>query len=503
MNIAGRESLVALGNESAATRIVLVSDVSRSAKLKIKSHGVPLNFQKYWAGAILAFACGMVLIGGWMAAQIEAGVVDNAAAAAAHHIDTLMSRHLQELASGSDISEEHKRALDALLSSDAMRKQIVALRIWKENVVAYNDPKNDIGKTLQPTTALARAQNGEVVGQPGHLTNGHGPGAVSSGLPVLELYAPVRKHGSNRIIAIAEVYEIAPALTELWRVKPLAWLLMGATSLAIVALSYRIVDKGSRTIARQRIPLAQRAAEFSSGLVNSQDAYKRVDQANARMSESDERFLRGIRADLHDGPLQLLGLALMRLDEARNVVTDGQFESTENADQISLIRCLLTEAVRDIRHISAGLGPPDVDDVSLREALQMAAQSHQRRTGTRVQCEFNGPDRHVAFPLKVCIYRFVQEALSNAYRHSDGRGQAVVASCNGAKIGVNVIDEGPGLAATTGTNGGGKGLSGLCDRIESLGGAFEVCSKSGKGTRLTARFDTSAGGDRPEHSPLH
>ena len=92
--------------------------------------------------------------------------------------------------------------------------------------------------------------------------------------------------------------------------------------------------------------------------------------------------------------------------------------------------------------------------------------------------------------------RFVQQALSNAYRHADGSSQAVIASCDGSEVEVSVVDERPGLAASTGT-------SGLSKRIESLGGAFEVYSMPGKGARLTARFDILPRGYRPERSPLH
>jgi signal transduction histidine kinase len=218
---------------------------------------------------------------------------------------------------------------------------------------------------------------------------------------------------------------------------------------------------------------------------------------NERLSESDKRFLRGLRADLHDGPLQLLALALMRLDQVRDA------PASERPNQIALIRHLLTEAMQDIRHISAGLGPPEIDKASLKEALQMAAQSHQRRTGTNVRCEFSGPDRHVAVPLRVCIYRFVQEALNNAYRHAGGRGQAIIAWCDGSDVEVSVVDEGPGLVANMGASGSGKGLSGLYERIESLGGAFEVYSIPGKGTRLTARFEILPEEYRPERCPLH
>jgi signal transduction histidine kinase len=370
-----------------------------------------------------------------------------------------------------------------------MRKQIIVFRIWKDNTVVYSDRKEDIGKALQPTEALARAWNGHVAGQLDRLSDEHNPGTLPSGLPVLELYTPVRQQGSDRVIAIAEVYEMVPALkNELSRVKLQAGLLLGAVTFAVVALSYGIVDSGSRMIERQRISLEQRIADLSAVLSESEEAHKRVNPANERVTESDERFLRGISADLHDGPLQLLGLTLLRLDELREVVTTPARESSEKIDQIGLIRDLLAETMQDIRHISAGLGPPDIDNVSLREALQVAVERHQHRTRTSVRCEFNGSERHIAFPLKACLYRFVQEALSNTYRHADGRGQAVLALCDGAKIEVSVVDEGPGLAAGMGS-GAGQGLSGLCGRIESLGGTFELYSVMGKGTRLTASFN--------------
>ena len=72
------------------------------------------------------------------------------------------------------------------------------------------------------------------------------------------------------------------------------------------------------------------------------------------------------------------------------------------------------------------------------------------------------------------------------------------AICDGSKVEVKIVDEGPGLAGTKGTNNGGEGLGlgGLLDRIESLGGTFEVHSMAGKGTCLTARFAKLPAGDR-------
>ena len=502
MNIASREPLVALGNEPAATSIGMGSGAS--TKSKIKSQGGRLHLQMSWIAVSLALVCGTFLLAGWMAAHIEADIIDNFAADAAHYINSLMSRHLQELASTSGVSEERKRALDALLSSNTMRERIVTLRIWKGDSIVYSSRTQDSKTGFRPAEALARARNGQVAGQLDRSPNRHNPVALALGLPVLEFYAPVREQGSNRIIAIAEVHEIAPALKhELLRVQLQAWLPVGAIALAIVALSYGVVLNGSWKITRQRSSPARQPAQFSQAPTEKVGMHELLDQVNERLSESDKRFLRGLRADLHDGPLQLLALALLRLDEIGDALANSKCQVSERPDQITLIRRLLTEAMQDIRHISAGLGPPEVDRASLREALEMAAQSHQLRTGTSVRCEFSGRDRHVAIPLRVCIYRFVQEALSNAYRHAGGRGQAIIASCDGSEVEVSVVDEGPGLVASIGTSSSGKGLSGLYERIESLGGAFEVSSIPGKGTRLTARFEILPNGYRPECSSLH
>ena len=98
--------------------------------------------------------------------------------------------------------------------------------------------------------------------------------------------------------------------------------------------------------------------------------------------------------------MQLLGLALLRLDQLSSAKSNG--ENPDKSDEIELIRDILTEMMRDLRHISAGLGPPDIENVSLRETLQMVARRHERRTGTAVRCEFERLDGHVAFPLKAC-----------------------------------------------------------------------------------------------------
>jgi len=81
----------------------------------------------------------------------------------------------------------------------------------------------------------------------------------------------------------------------------------------------------------------------------------------------------------------------------------------------------------------------------------------------------------VTIPLsgKICIYRFIQEALTNAYRHAYGTGQSVRCSCRADRILVEVSDRVPGFDPRQ-TRREGFGLSGLRERVESLGGDFRA-----------------------------
>ena len=135
----------------------------------------------------------MVLIGQWVASRIESGVVNNSAAATALYIDNLIKPHLQELASGFDIPDNNKRALDVLMVPELIMRPIASFRIWKENTLVYSDRKEHIGKTFPPSEAVKRAWQGQVTGELKYVMSGeHGPVNASRELPLLEVYYPVR-----------------------------------------------------------------------------------------------------------------------------------------------------------------------------------------------------------------------------------------------------------------------------------------------------------------------
>lgn len=443
--------------------------------------------------ASIVVAIGMIAIGSWVSGRIEEGVVNNVATVEDAYVENHIAPHLQELAQYSDLNDEHKLALDRLLTPMAASKPIVAFRIWKDNIVVYGDRKEQIGKAYGETSALARARRGKTVVEFDQLSEEHSAAHPMQGEPVLEIYAPVRERGTNRIIAIAEINELATKLhQELTRAQRQSWFMVGTVTLAIIGCLFGIVHNGNRTIERQRHSLEQRVVELSLLLAENTDLRQRVDYANQRMAEANERLLRRIGSDLHDGPVQLLGLALLKLQDFCDVIEDVDKEILTKTDSVEVLRLALTETLQEIRNLSAGLAPPDVENLTIRETLQMAAQKHEHRTGTRVECDVDGLDVIVPFPIKTCLYRFAQEGLNNAYRHAGGVGQALLVKFYPDAIEIGVSDQGPGMHIEQAvTNAGCQGLSGLRFRVESLGGTFQIQSSLGCGTSLLVRFPLS------------
>jgi signal transduction histidine kinase len=107
-----------------------------------------------------------------------------------------------------------------------------------------------------------------------------------------------------------------------------------------------------------------------------------------------------------------------------------------------------------------------------------------------VTCDISSLPAHLSMLLKSCLYRFTQEALNNAYRHAGGRGQSVQGSYKDGVVEIAVSDTGPGFEVDGAAfNGKRLGLTGMRDRVVSLGGSFDLASQPGTGTRVTARFE--------------
>lgn len=263
-----------------------------------------------------------------------------------------------------------------------------------------------------------------------------------------------------------------------------------ANTLAVIELGLLaglLVLAGSvgRTVEAQQHALQEGGSQISHLLAQSDSLQRRLDAQYVRTAETHEAFLRRVGSELHDGPAQLIAFALLRLD----ALSPGADRSPSLADY-ERIKAALTDSLADIRSISAGLILPELEPVSPADVLRLAALNHERRTGTRVVCEIESLPLRLSPTLKSCLYRFTQGALNNAYQHAGGLGQTVRGTHRDGVVEIAISDTGSGFdpGAKSGQDAR-LGLIGMRDRVNSLGGTFDLSSRPGVGTRVTARFE--------------
>lgn len=443
-------------------------------------------------GGVMCIAMG--LLGLWVSDRIAQGVLRQSASNSAHFVDAVFSPLGEALEGGGPLSPGAARAVEEVLAAAPLRDRIVSFKLWSaEGAVLFASEPALIGQRFPPSPALRAALAGEVSADLDSLDDAESAGERALGRPLLEIYAPVRAEWSGRIVAVMEFYEVAEALeAELAAARAASWLVvagvMSATGLSLLG----IVGAGSRTIREQRGALETQVAELARIGEANRDLRRKVQRASAGAAETNERYLGRIGADLHDGPAQLLSLAALRLD-AIETAPCPDTRAAETAE----IRRALAAAMADIRNISRGLVLPELRGRTVAATVRRAADIHMALTRTEVALELDAPETVLPHPALIAVYRFVQEGLSNATRHADGAGMAVaLRTPPGGPVTVEVRDAGPGLpaAAPPGDEAGTRlGLRGLAERIESLGGSFEIETRPGAGVTLRLTLHPEGG----------
>jgi len=210
--------------------------------------------------------------------------------------------------------------------------------------------------------------------------------------------------------------------------------------------------------------------------------YREVQELSARLVSAQEEERRTISRELHDEVGQSLSALLM---EAGNAAAMVPPENVDVRQHVESIKKLAEASVHIIRNMTLLLRPSMLDDFGLVPALEWQARELSKRTGMRVQVAAAESADELPDALKTCIYRVVQEALHNCSRHAQARTVRVVVRQEPSRIVLSVEDDGRGFDAARVR---GLGLVGMEERVHHLGGAFEVQSKPGSGTKVAVEL---------------
>ncbi|MEO7117590.1 MAG: ATP-binding protein [Candidatus Limnocylindrales bacterium] len=437
----------------------------------------PNLLRRYLVANLILLIAGGSLIGIWVGDQLQRGILDRSASITALYVDSFIEPHLATLQEGDWLPDDAVAALDSLVDDSQLEDRIVTLKIWaRSGTVVYSGERELIGQTFPLEERLLDTFEGQVVASVSDLSDPENVAERQFGDHLVEMYVPVRERGTDRVIAVAEFYQLPTELDhEVSEARMRSWLIVSLGVALSFILIYAIVRLATQTIARQQGALRAQVGELSALLDENARLSDRVRTAAARNTTLNERALRRISADLHDGPGQALALALLRLDSIDD----------HGADHAAIEEAL-QDALRDTRAIAAGLRLPELAELSVQEAAKRAVDDHVRRTGAEVGLTVGKTPAIVALPVKIALYRALQELLSNGSRH--GKPPiAVDVGTEGRLLRLTVSDGGPGFDDSKVGEDGHLGLAGVREQAELLGGSFEV-SGLGTGTAVIVRW---------------
>ncbi|WP_162911185.1 sensor histidine kinase [Shinella zoogloeoides] len=440
--------------------------------------GLSLSGQ-FLAAAAVVLCLSMAVLGTWINRQVTRSILAVSGSAGAAFLDAFVEPLIQDIGPDGRLPAGSHKALDALLFDDQpIRRSIISVKIWQLDgtVIYVNKPKDLIGQKYT-STDVTKAASGEIIAEFDDMTSGESAHERQLGLPTIEVYAPLHRNTTGEVIAVGEIYENAEILAAQLELSVMrTWIVVCFTTLVMLAVLYLIVRRGSRLISSQRAELQARFRDSQQLAATNEDLRLQAERARLDANAANEELIGRIGLDLHDGPIQILSLLMLRLGRLRK---DGS--ARENAANAAVIEELTAGVIHELRVLSAGLVLPEIGDLGVGEAIRLAAERHENLTGTRVDVVFGDLPEHVTGALKICIYRIVQESLSNAFKHAGGAGQRVRAELRGANIGLQISDSG-GLASecrSPAGDGSRLGLRGIQSRVETFSGTLVIRSDAG------------------------
>ena len=233
-------------------------------------------------------------------------------------------------------------------------------------------------------------------------------------------------------------------------------------------------------------------------------AFLAVEALNAQLRTLSQRMLRvqedvqrSLARELHDDFGQILtaiGTLLGRL--RRRAPAD-----TPLGSELEQVRGIAQQALDRIRHRSQWLHPGVLDDFGLARALEGCVEQFQQQTGIQTHFVAAGPLDAVREDCAIHVYRIVQEALSNAARHSGSPDAWVRITCGDGNLELAVEDRGTGISkqASAADPARGMGMVSMRERAELIGGELDVRRGAGGGTIVHLRVPGClATASRPE-----
>jgi signal transduction histidine kinase len=235
--------------------------------------------------------------------------------------------------------------------------------------------------------------------------------------------------------------------------------------------------------------LLERSMRYAIERKHAEEALKKSEKArrllSSRILTAQEEERKRIARDLHDSTCQTLGLIKMTCEKALAQMD----RKAPAAETLETLLPSIPEAIEDIRRIIQDLRPPTLDDFGLLMTITWFCREFEETyPGIQIVEKVGLSEADIPDPLKVIIYRVLQEAMNNIAKHSKANLVSVYLHKRNGDMELTIEDNGIGFDPKSNPmenpSSKGIGLGSMRERVELSGGTFSLESSPGSGTRI-------------------
>jgi signal transduction histidine kinase len=207
-----------------------------------------------------------------------------------------------------------------------------------------------------------------------------------------------------------------------------------------------------------------------------------------QLVNTQEEERKSLSRELHDHVAQVLTGLRMELGRVERIAAplDGRV-----GPAVAECKRLVDDMFNTVRGLALGLRPSMLDDFGLQAALEWHVRDFTGRYDMNVDLKMEGdfdalPDKH-----RTCVYRVVQEALTNCARHAHATNVKIGVQARDGHLQVSVTDDGVGVNSIRRRNG--LGLRGIDERVRELEGTMAIAREADGGTTVAVQLPLPAG----------
>ncbi len=258
------------------------------------------------------------------------------------------------------------------------------------------------------------------------------------------------------------------------------------------------LEESQGALARLNETLEQQVVARSAELQDAYDELQRKEQnlreISARAVKLQESERRGIARELHDSAGQALTAIRIHVQLMGDLLDGSEGPEAKTTQLARRTLGMVDDTVEEIRRAVNQLGPAVLDDVGLEAAVRRAGDDLQEATEVEVECVYD-VSAELDASVETTTYRIVQESLTNVARHAEATSVEISIVADDDAIRLRVTDDGQGFDVG-GVGPRRRGLVGMRERVELLGGTLQLQSAPGEGTRVEVLLPiASLGGD--------